>query len=344
MSTRESKKIIYKLASGTTDDQTLQEALTRALWKYKKPSSRVEPIRGDTGSEVRFVNVRRQHQGMLIGLFHKLTKGSSQLIIKMAESGQDDAWEVVPIKARGNPEDASEFIQGTLFFGVWKNHVILHQTSGCRADQFQDHATWLLAKLLEAEEEGPVTAPLICLADPIPPDLRRKSSTQARKIKFGSSIDSGLVPAAKSKGASDTVSKTKAIFTPTGAVWAALKLIFKSHNIPLPEEVLLDESITEDIRVYLELTTPKRKAEGSAGTVLGTLGRALSHSDIDYEVELVDGSKYGPKEMKVEKTIRVECVDRQPVVERMFASMVEWMTELVESKRVVEQEPFGNLK
>ncbi len=95
-------------------------------------------------------------------------------MIKMGESSQD-AWKVVPITAKNNPEEASEFVEGTLFFGVWKNHVVLHQSSACRADQFQQHANWLLRKVLEeaTDDQGkPVPMPTISLADPLPPDLR----------------------------------------------------------------------------------------------------------------------------------------------------------------------------
>ena len=341
MSTRETKKLIYKLASGT-NGKTLQEELTQALWKYKKPNDRLEPMGADS-KEVRFVNVRRVTHGMLIGLFHKLTYGSSQLVIKMGDSPQD-AWEVIPVKARANPNEANEFIQGTLFFGVWKNHVILHQSNACRADQFQDHSSWLLNKFLENAQDGPVTSPLISLSDPIPPDLRRKSTTQAKKITFGTSIQSHLAPASHEKGKATTTTAGRALFTPSGPIWEALKMILKSHSASVPDELLMDNSISEDIKVYIELRTTKAKAQDNAGVVLGTLGKALSHTDIDYQVELSDGSKYGPKEMKVEKPFRIECIDRQPVPERMFASMFEWMQELVESGRVSEQESFGNLK
>jgi hypothetical protein len=345
MNNKESKKLIYKLASGTLNGETLQDGLTNALWRFKRPSSRVEPLTEES-NEVRFVNVRRPHKGMLIGLFHKLTKGASQLIINMGESGKDaDAWEVVPVKAKRNDAEANEFIQGTLFFGLWKNHVILHQTNACRADQFQDHATWLLNKFLEDQSDGPVTAPLIYLSDPLPPDLRRKSAMQAKKVTLGASaISSELVPRAKSPTSTGTMNKVRDFFTPTGDIWGAIKMIFAARNAKLPEEILLDDSLSEDVRVYIELSTPKSRTESSAGTLLGAIGRSLSHSDIDYRVELADGSTYGPTHMKVEKVIRVECHDRQPEVERMFASMVDWMAELVESKRVVEQEPFGNLK
>lgn len=47
--------------------------------------------------------------------------------------------------------------------------------------------------------------------------------------------------------------------------------------------------------------------------------------------------------MKVEKVVRVECVERLPVVESMFKSMMAFFEELIQNQTVIEQEAFGNI-
>ena len=76
---RESKKLIYKHADGFTNGETLQSALVRALTQYHRTADRVEPLGADS-SEVRFINLTRNHQKMLLGIFHKLTKGAGQYV------------------------------------------------------------------------------------------------------------------------------------------------------------------------------------------------------------------------------------------------------------------------
>jgi len=335
----ESKKVIYKLAEGVPNGETLQAALAKSLAHYKSPAKRVNDI-GNDGSHVRFINMHRGHQKLIVGIFHRVSPGAGQYIIEMA--GTDGEWSVQLITAKADGKVHREFVEGTLFFAIWKNNVIMLQSNACRADQFQEYCSWLLSRPLPNSPAGSANqAVLVALSDPLPPDLRKKSNQMVKSIKFGGSIETGVAGKTGSK-----TQRTAVHFTPKGRIWEGVKSILRELKADVPDDLLLDTALGErDIRVSLELSCTKKKAQSTAGEVLGVIGRTLSHSDADaFTIELADGSKIRPKEMKVEKNVRVECVQKQPVPEAIFKAMVDWMQELVNSKVVIEQEPLGNAK
>ena len=328
---RETKKLIYKQVDGLANGENLQNVLQKALVRHPLASKRVEPLGAD-GSQVRFLNVHRKHQNLMVGIFHRLTKGAGQYVIAMPDSGQDWPVQLVtPPPTEG--KEHREFVEGTLFFALWKNNLVMHQSSACRAEQIESYFSWLLSRGQEKQY-------LVGFSDPVPPDLRKKSKQPVTSIKFGSSFTTGSpapASAGKEKGA-------RIRFTPVGGVWEGIKSILRELNADVPNEMLLDDALADqDIRVDLELSCSKKKSQSTAGEVLGTLGRSLSHSDADsFVVSLADGTKIRAKEMKVETDVRVECVQKQPVTEELFKSMVEWMQKLVDNKTIIEREAFGN--
>jgi len=286
---KERRKLTYKLASGFSGAKTLQSELGAAIKKWKKPSDRLEPLGAD-GSEVRFINIARTHQKMLVGVFHKLTKGAAQIIINM--DGDGEAWRVETVKAQDEKRPKGEFVEGSLYFGIWKNHVLVLQTSACRAEQFQDYATWLLAR---SDGDGAVAGhqvPLVSLDDPLTAPVRTKGFEEVRGIKIGAMVTTKPVRQAPA-GTTKAITLKPLTFKLTGDVWKGIKAIFGSQGVDLPADIELDEALgAQDVRVSLELSCTKKGLASSAGVVLGQLGRTLSHVDTaDVSVTLADGTK-----------------------------------------------------
>jgi hypothetical protein len=337
----ESKKLTYKWASGCNGD-TLQSLLVAALKKYSKPNKRLQPLGAD-GAEVRFIAYSRTNQGMLIGVFHKLTRGKAAQVIEMAD--EQEEWPVRMLSAKANPKDVSEFVEGTLFFGIWKNHVILHQTASCRAEGFEEYISWLLSQVAQAEagEDETPQAVLIELTDPLPPEVRKKSKVPVRKIILGGNVQARLVGNGK---AESKVSLTRHFFKPTGRIWAAIMEIMREVNADIPDDIRLADALGHaDLRASLELSCTKKNSESSAGEVLTLLGGALRNSEsTDFKVQLADNSEITRDKMKVQDNYGVECANKLPVHESMFKRMVEYMAILVEKQTIIEEEPFGNVK
>src|ERR1051326_580000 len=334
---KEQRKIIYKQAAGT-DSETLQTSLVAALKRFPKVSSRVQRLAAD-GSKVQVINVNRLHHGMLMGACHKLTHGAAQQVIEMA--GEKPEWSVALLAAKSAEQPNREFIGGSLYFGIWKNHVLLHQSTGCRAVHFQEHLSWFLTKATPDEDPGaPTEQIVISLDDPLSQKVRKMSKARVKRITLGSSLQTGPAkapPPAKAKN-------TKAKFTLKGRVWEGIKTILQQENVEIPAFLLDDSLAEEDIHVALELWCSKHNAEATAGEVLAALGRSLSHSEaVDYTVTLADGTRITREELKVEDYFSVECVQRQPTLESLFASMVAYLKRLIDSQTVIEKESFGNL-
>jgi hypothetical protein len=334
---RESKKIAYKLAAGLPNGQTLQEILKKALQKYKRTADRLENLGAD-GSDVRFINANRQHQAVTFGLFHKVTKGAAQHVIDMEQKG--DEWSLQSVTAKSATRPAGEFVEGTLFFGIWKNHVLLHQTISCRSDHFEDYVSWLIGKAKDGSSEG--ASPLVSLSDPLPKKIRAKDLMPVKNIKLHSDVDSREIPRKQTR----TETTSTAVNVPAGEAWEGVKAILRSLGTKLPPQFNLDSALARDeLKVTLELKCTKKSARATAGELLRQLGHSLSHTPGDfYTITLADGTILRAKELKVETHVRVECADKLPVPESMFKAMMEYLQELIENETIIEEEAFGNAK
>lgn len=338
----ESKKLAYKLANGC-NGETLQDMLASAIKKYPKPKKRLQQLGAD-GSDVRFIAYAHTNEGMLIGVFHKLTKGKAAQVIEMAD--ERDEWPVKMMSPKANPKDVSEFIEGTLFFGVWKNHVVLHQTTSCRAESFEDYLSWLLSRQSEEQSgAGTPAAILVELTDPLPPEVRKKSKVPVRKVILGGNVKAKLIDPT-TKRAKSSVTSTKAFFRPTGKIWEAILAIMSEVSNSIPDDIRLADALgNNDLRASLELSCTKKNSDSSAGQVLTALGSALRNSDsTDYKVQLADNSEITREKMKVQDNFGVECVNKLPVHQSMFKRIVEYMAHLVDNQTIIEKEPFGNVK
>jgi hypothetical protein len=324
----ETKKLVYKQVDGFTNGETLQLELQEALARQALPSKRVESL-GASARQVRFVNAHRQSRGLLLGIFHRLRRGAGEQV--MATPDGDKEWPV--ITAGKNKKLQSELAEGTLFFAVWNNHLVMNPSNGCRADQFEDYCSWLLSP---DRPDGLRSGLQLDFLDPLPPDV--KSKQPVTSIKFGSSLAAKTVP----PGAE----AQHARFSPTGGVWDGVKSILRDINAPVSNEWLLVEALNKgDIRVSLKLSCTKKKAGSSAGVVLRSLGESLRGSEADtFEVRLKDGTKIRSEQMKVQTSVQVECVRGLPVPESIFKSMIEWMGQLAEYGVLVERESSANGK
>lgn len=325
---RENKKLVYKQVGGFSNGETLQLELHEALARHALPSKRIEPL-GASGRQVRFVNAHREYRGLLLGVFHRLRRGAGEQVMAMPETDKDKEWPI--ITARKNIKLQRELVEGTLFFGVWNNHLVMHPSNGCRTDQFEDYCSWLLSS-------GRSNELRLDFADPIPPDVRKKSRQPVTSIKFGSSL--------AAKAIASGTEEQQPRFSPVGGVWDGVKSILRAVDAPVSNEWFLAEALNNgDIRVALKLSCTKKKAGSSAGVVLRSLGESLRYSEADtFEVRLKDGTKIRSEQMKVQTSVQVECARGLPVPESIFKSMVEWMGRLADDGIFLERESFANVE
>src|SRR5689334_10344713 len=122
---------------------SLQDLLEQALSGQSKIGDRKEFI--ERTEQSRFITLSRLNGGMLCGTAVVYTQGNHQPIVAV-----DDGLKEVSVHQIAPPEDdrgrRHEFVEGTLFFAVRGNHIILVQSSSFKALQFEEHVNWLLRK------------------------------------------------------------------------------------------------------------------------------------------------------------------------------------------------------
>jgi hypothetical protein len=250
------------------------------------------------------------------------------------------------VTAKTAGKEAREFVEGTLFFAIWKNHVVVHQTNACRADSFQEHLSWFLSRAVKSSDgdgDGVTEEILIELADPMPRSVRKKSKVPVRRIHLGNDVEAKVSTPNKGEA---RPSHSKVFFSPTGQFWKGIVQILEAMGAPLPKDLTLAEPLGDnDLRVTMDVYCTKKKSESGAGELLNAMRSALSHADKSkFTVELSDGTKITAEEMKVGRNFRVECVDRHPTHQSIFRCMLEYLAMLVEDETIIENEPFGNVK
>lgn len=337
---RRSKKLVYKIATGASPGSTLQKDLIAALALKPKAKSRLEKL-GPHGDEARLINETRNHSSMLCGSLHRFTSGAAQVIISIDDEAKEWAIEqMVP-----PPTDKAkhrEFVEGLLFFGIWKNHVILLQSMACRANQLEDYLNWLFNPPTDAAPRSEPREPIM-LNDLVPEKIRREPFTHVERITLSTGLESKVVEQPKTIKTSTEVKAIK--FKPTSEVWNGLKAIFKDLGSEIMDEIPLDLALEkDDVHVRLELYCSKKSMD-TAGSVLNHLATSLRNvEESAYKIKFSDGRELKGEELKVSKSWQMECVNNVPVMTQLHKSMFEYLKELVDTGVVVEQDSLGNAK
>lgn len=120
---------------------TLQERLSVALKRSQKISSRKEEI---ADKEFRFINDHWELDGVQYGIAFVYEQDKSALLVE-----EDEEASVIKLQEMVPPDDGDkkrQFLDGMLYFMVYKNHVLIVQSSAFRVQAFEDHLRWLLEK------------------------------------------------------------------------------------------------------------------------------------------------------------------------------------------------------
>ena len=335
---KKAKTLVYKIATGARPGSTLQEDLVAALRAKPMAKSRVEKL-GINQDEARLINETRLHSTMFCGALQRFTAGAAQIIISIDEAATE--W---PIEQLLPPPTAKakhrEFIDGLLFFGIWKNHVVLLQSSACRASQFEDYLNWLFNPTHDVSGASEAnsgaaseTREPIMLNDLVPGNIRAEPYENVEKITLLSGLESKIMAPRGGASIADVRSRK---FTPTKEVWKAIRGIFKQVGADVLDEIPLDSALNDsDIKVRLELFCSK-KAAMTAGPVMNQLATSLRNVDEDvYKVQLSNGLELKGENLKVSKLWTMECANNVPVMQQLHRCMFDYLKELIDTGVVV---------
>jgi len=334
---KKNKELHYKRAVIHGTKSTLQHALDGVLKEHKLPQNRLEKL-GLNGDEGRVIVHEHHHKAILCATLTTYEKGALQPIMGIAPKAADWPIKLVePPKLPGANE--TEFLDGFLFLGVWKNHIIFLPSRSCTSEHLEDYLNCLLQK----KSNWPQGA-LVSLDDRPPKEIRQKKFEHVKTMTFNTTLGSSLVesqqPAvtAKTKEVTHTMIKT-VHFKPAGASWKALKNFVGIFGGKLPEDILLDSDFDpNDVNVKVEVSCAKRKLE-KAGPIMDVMANALRHVETDLvKFKFEDGTELKGSDLKTKKPFRMDCTGSMPVPQQVDKAIETYLQELLDRGTIAADE------
>lgn len=312
---KKSKELHYKRAVLHGVKGTLQHALEAVLKEHKLPHDRLERL-GLNGDEARLIQHEHNHQAILCATMATYERGALQPIMGIAPTSTSWPIQLVqPPKLAGAKE--TEFLDGYLFLGVWKNHVVFLPTRSCASEQLEDYLNYLLKK----KSHWPDGA-LVTLDDRPPQEVRSKSFQHVKALAFNTTLGGQVAqpPATAPAGQAGSTTKEQQAtvqqfrFKPEGKTWDALQALIGMFGGHLPEDVLLDSDFDpDDVQVKLEVSCSKRKLE-KAGPIMDVMANALRHVTTDLvRFKFEDGTELKGSDLKTHQSFRLDCTGSMPV-------------------------------
>lgn len=340
--TPKKKTLIYKRAKFATavGPATLQSLIEAALKSLPSPASdRMENADGAT--HFRLINYHGAHGRKGIGgSMHgcevfSFNKGANQGTLAL-QAGANE----LPVHST-QPGKDQEFVEGTAYFGVLGDHVIIIQSAALRLLELELHLNWLLrekTKVLDQKNsvslddvappeavelkdvKGLVVSAPVQYETPSGDDWEAKSEKKALKSKK-------LTEAQRQE-------RREVKIHPVGRAWNALKAFF-GDEIELPPELPVEDLLRTG-RMHVTLSLGWRNAPGEdAATFVETIAHRMRHvgDEFDYAVETKSGS-ITKDEFKLRIVKDVLWDDVRPKLDDVFVKMIEYLAELENAKRI----------
>jgi hypothetical protein len=294
----------------------LQSLLKAAFSKHVTIGDRAEKLREN--DQTRFVTLHKIREGVLFGVVICYTEGNNQATV-----GVDLTQTELSLQQIEPPTDAAgkknEFIEGTLYFGVRENHIVLLQSRGFRSGQFEDHINWLLRHKLP-ENQHPELVKIVDVAPANAGPHQRsgvKTLTIQTQVEFQPTVEA-LVMQTKGK-AIELVKK-------------AVELYGRSSTEAFGFEEALK---TGDIGVTLQVKYNRRGTDPKA--MLDNLAAQFTHTDDDYfkmDLEIPGFGIVGIDTLRIKERFRIETINGLPEPNSVFRKMREWLETLASNNTI----------
>jgi hypothetical protein len=298
--------------------QTLQTRLGASLGKLRKIGSRKEE-QGEDQNYVRTVIYHRTVSSMLFGVLASFERGTHQLTV-----AEDDEAEVLTVEQVAPPktdqDKRREFLEGTCYFGVLKNHVVLVSSRALSAKAVEQHLNWLLEHGDMLEEGNRVA-----LSDQVTQATRaRINAAHVKEVQIGAPLfDAQQTNIAATAGETQVKSMS---YTGLG-----LDILRQVVGADFMDRLRLADAVDGNIEVSLSVRY-KRTTSTKAQKVLDKIALAMRNLDEDeVKLKLEGGGTVKGRELKLSQILRVEGRDGIPNPDALFEKMRDWLQELVEN-------------
>lgn len=263
----------------------------------------------------RLILTHQKHKGMLCGVVAAYERGAAQMTIALNDKAHTLAIEtILP------PDDDSgrrmQFLEGTCYFGIKDNLVVLCQSQAVRGRQIEHHLNWLIGHAKQWANESSVA-----LSDHVSSvTAARIRSTGVKEIRIGAPLFAAEVRAPGTKTETEK-------FTIRSAAADAIKALLGDQGDSLQFKDAIDGKLEVELRVKF-----KRKTGHQAQKLLQNIALAARNMDgEDVAIQLNGGDVVKGQELKHTRVVVVEARDRIPSQAALFDEMHRWLKDGLES-------------
>lgn len=309
------KRVACKRAAFVQNDGvTLQEKMTAALLKLKTVGKRKQHS-GEDDRYVRMIIYHRDYSGMLFCILTSYERGTHQLTVS-----EDDDAEMLSVAQvappKGTDNKRQEFIEGTCYLGISKDHVLLVSSRALGARHAEHYLNWLL------EQGGVIDRNnRLSLSDQISQATRERiQASHVKEVSIGTQfIDTS------STGAGAVVPGGDNALEAFEYVGLGLDILRKVLGADQIERMKLADAVGGNIEVMLKVRY-KRNTTERAHRVLDNIALAARNLEVeDVKLTLANGGTVTGNDLKLSAPLSVEARDGIPNPDKLFEKMRDWL-------------------
>lgn len=330
------RTVHYKRAVIGGSKQTLQQVLEKALGaggEFEFAVARKEQVDPkDPTAGFHFINKSQHYENIFFGQFLLFEPGKTQAMLTMNDDAQ--SYQIDPIttasikKKKGDKGGDKEFVESILYFGAYKNHVLIVQSAALRSKEFEQHLNNLFSNNTASItgiksiifQEKPANSVVKKLeASPVKNVVLGRSPIESEVMHLNPKKDKKSLEIEQSRLESKTVQ-----FKPSGI---GSKILNSVLGDGWASKLDLDDSLDEaNLQVKLEISY-NRTTTGSGQFVLDSIATSLRDLDSDnVRVELKNGGVITGKDLKLSESLNVQVFDGMLSEDDLYLKMYKWLS------------------
>lgn len=315
-SNTKSKTAYYKKAI-LKDDKKLGDLLIKAFVedqaKFDTPSSRHFSPNANT-EDFFVLNEVSMLDNMFYGELVYIERDKHQTVLRVEKDVPRYTQQTVTVddvQLTGFENHEKEFVENTLYFAVFENHVVIIQSSSVRVNKLRDYLNYMLGEDQADLLDGSI---LIFQDKPSREAKDLLADSPAKAVKISQQIIATPVissPNTNSSSSHSTTGFKSASFTfdsNQSGIWSSIvkHLKLDKQTASKLKDTLADDNLYVDVILRRKQGGNKTISE-SGQELMNSIATSFSNlADEDFEIELQDGGKLTGEQYRLSKKIKVE--------------------------------------